>query len=286
MVRSALLLFLFMALPGLVRSEVWQGMPIASQVVGNDSISTGTLHTAALWFNGNRMIIATLSFSGEVTGVGLYCGIAGRNGPQLWHSGYDPLKTVELRGKDLTPVSATPECDVEINNIASLHAAAVKRLIYVEYEHNGELRRGQLWPRATGLSVDRLHAQTEVNASQIPFSQSQQWDSSGMRMYLGFTEGPNEWHEGTRGLSYFYFSNGLRWYHLSGRHEIHLRCAPAGETGPAVINFRPAIRRSYLSNADIIPTDGSGACGITINNVSSFLEAVLQGRHLRRIDEL
>ena len=52
---------------------------------------------------------------------------------------------------------------MDISDVASLKQAANLRLLYVEYERNGELVRGQFWPKTTGdkrlsladLPVDR-----------------------------------------------------------------------------------------------------------------------------------
>jgi hypothetical protein len=71
--------------------------------------------------------------------------------------------------------------------------------------------------------------------------------------------------------------------------QAHIHCAPAGINGPVVVFlFGPAspsvdvdgrLSRGVATNDDIIPQDPpSAACGVTINNVASLLEALRQGR--------
>jgi len=48
-------------------------------------------------------------------------------------------------------VDPSPGCDVTINDMESLPAAARRRLIYIEYIRDGVRKRGQLFPQSVGL---------------------------------------------------------------------------------------------------------------------------------------
>ena len=56
----------------------------------------------------------------------------------------------------------------------------------------------------------------------------------------------------------------------------HFHCAPAGVNAPPVAVLQ--IGKSALTNTDIIPSIDDPRCGVTINNVASLLNAMLQGR--------
>ncbi len=57
---------------------------------------------------------------------------------------------------------------------------------------------------------------------------------------------------------------------------IHFHCAPAGVNAPPVAFIN--VGTSTLTNTDIIPSIDDPRCGVTINNVASLLNAMLQGR--------
>jgi len=56
----------------------------------------------------------------------------------------------------------------------------------------------------------------------------------------------------------------------------HFHCAPAGVNAPPVAVIQ--LGASHLTNADIIPSIDDPRCGVTVNNVASLLNAMLQGR--------
>ncbi|VAW79513.1 hypothetical protein MNBD_GAMMA13-934, partial [hydrothermal vent metagenome] len=56
----------------------------------------------------------------------------------------------------------------------------------------------------------------------------------------------------------------------------HLHCALAGLNAPPVVNIQ--VGTFTLTNADILPTTDHPACGATINNIASLLNAMLDGR--------
>jgi len=74
----------------------------------------------------------------------------------------------------------------------------------------------------------------------------------------------------------------------TGVTQAHLHCARAGINGPifvflfpftpAGVNVNGTLARGTFTNADIIPTSGNAACGTTVNNIASLLEAIREGR--------
>lgn len=87
------------------------------------------------------------------------------------------------------------------------------------------------------------------------------------------------------GLAAFEFDLTLG--NIDGVTKAHLHCALAGVPGPLVVELFPTQaagedytsfeRRGIFTNADIIAINADDArCGVTINNVASFYEAVLQ----------
>ncbi|HJY80592.1 MAG TPA: CHRD domain-containing protein [Candidatus Binatia bacterium] len=74
----------------------------------------------------------------------------------------------------------------------------------------------------------------------------------------------------------------------TGVTQAHLHCARAGINGPifvflfpftpAGVNVNGTLARGTFTNADIIPTAGNAACGTTVNNIASLLEAIREGR--------
>ena len=87
-----------------------------------------------------------------------------------------------------------------------------------------------------------------------------------------------------RDLDAFEFE--LRLADIQGVTKAHLHCAVAGETGPLVVEFFPTqaggvdydgfVVQDIFTNANIKPIMNDADCGVTINNVASLYEAVLQ----------
>ena len=63
---------------------------------------------------------------------------------------------------------------------------------------------------------------------------------------------------------------------------VSLRCAPAGEDGPAIASL--VLARGVLSNADLSAVPFGTSCGMPINTTASVLEALLRG-HLYAVVE-
>jgi hypothetical protein len=75
----------------------------------------------------------------------------------------------------------------------------------------------------------------------------------------------------------------------TGITQAHFHCAPAGVNGPVVaflFPFTPGgvdvdgnLNSGTLTNADIIPTSGTDACGLpVVNNLASLAAAMLDNR--------
>jgi CHRD domain len=74
----------------------------------------------------------------------------------------------------------------------------------------------------------------------------------------------------------------------AGVTQAHLHCARAGVNGPifvflfpltpAGVNVNGTLAKGTFTNADIMSTSGNAACGTTINNIASLLEAIREGR--------
>jgi len=56
----------------------------------------------------------------------------------------------------------------------------------------------------------------------------------------------------------------------------HLHCAAAGAGGPSAATIQ--LGKGTLTNANINEISGNAACGVTINNVASLLNAMIQGK--------
>ena len=266
------LILIFLSLTiSTMATAAWEAKPIPSQVVGVDSPPTGTLHRAVLAFKDFRGLIkAELIMPPGIPNVGLYCGVAGQQGQELWNRGTGERDVVLLNSDDLNPILRTDACDVTINNIASLKEAARKRLLYVEYEVNGERRRGQLWPRSARLHREGgLRSWAHASPWQLPDPGPRDdswWRGYNENMALAFSEervtaqsptppggGTLDWIE-ARSFSFRLYKYGID-------TEITFHCAPPGEAGPVVASFPITGGRQYLRNSDIIPTSANSACG-------------------------
>lgn len=80
------------------------------------------------------------------------------------------------------------------------------------------------------------------------------------------------------------FEFELRLANIKGVTKAHLHCGTAGETGPLVVEFFPTQEPTNYDGfvvGDIftnkqIKTVAKEACGVTINNVASLYEAIVQ----------
>lgn len=74
-----------------------------------------------------------------------------------------------------------------------------------------------------------------------------------------------------------------------GVTQAHFHCAPAGVNGPVVaflfplnasgVNVNGNLSSGTLTNADILPTSGTDACGLPlVNNLASLAAAMLDNR--------
>jgi len=239
----------------------WRGFPTASQIPGSNAFHTGTRERVTLAFHhwsanlNPDYRLASMAVDPPIANASIRCGVAGREGALVWTS--DPSKPYffSITQASIHQVDPSSACDVTINDMESMQAAARKRLLYVEYTRDGIDKRGQLFPQSVKLQAPGGFV-SESNYS------------------VGETVTALWFSEDQRSL------DSVRWaahYREFFRLNMTLRCAPAGVDGVIVAHLDPAGGRGQLTNADISPTDGQGTCGMVVNNIPSLLEAVLRG---------
>ena len=208
----------------------------------------------------------------------LACAPAGSNGPQVVDSFAGRADTADIAAT-LAPLwpKVAPQtpfdfikssaCGLGINNVASVAAAARARRMYVVFPTEAGDFRGQLWP-------EELISQGSWGRSGFLAEAKM----SGQQVVPGYTESTQRL---TVNLS---LREGLTtaWYTvpnfgtLAEALSVGLHCAPAGENGPLVATLLTS--SGPLTDDDIMPVVDDEVCGVSINNLSSLLEAILQGR--------
>jgi len=248
----------------------WLAAATASQVPNSRANGDDRRINAAFWVNpfGD---VATLQFaeqgSAGVNRVTLRCAPAGATGPALWTadlSGGLSGRRFLLFARDLAALSPSAGCPTVINNIASLEAAAERRLLYIELERSGTPLRGQLWPRSFGLQAIGFGSMTMASDQQVVMASPQpaRWLRTPITLWFS---------ELTRTLADVGYS-------LPYRHRfrnVSLHCAPPGEDGAVVAQLLAS--EGVLTLADIVPVDAASPCGMAINNHASLLEALARG---------
>lgn len=251
--------------------HVWHAKPTASQVPGSASFHSGSHDPFGLWFN-TQLSQATFQTPMGIDSVRLHCGLAGQNGPLLWTTGSSPIDVEDGRNLhrigtvDLGVQAPTGPCPVRISDVASLKQAAKHRLLYVEYERNGELVRGQFWPKK--LAARDWWLINYVSADQVPGAVD---DSLAERIDAAYIL----LREHTRNMDALYLG-----YSNKSPEDIYygdgiLRCGPPGTDGELIA--RGSEFYLYMTNAHLYPTDGTGTCGMVITTVASVVEALLRG---------
>ena len=251
--------------------HVWHAKPTASQVPGSTTYHVGDHDPFALWFN-SQLAWATFQTAVDVENVRLHCALAGQDGPLLWTTGTSPVDVEQYRhlhrigGVDLTVQSPSGPCPVDISDVASLKQAANLRLLYVEYERNGELVRGQFWPKRLATSDYRLR--TYLSTEQVPGSAvnppAKRLDPATLRL-----------QDHTRNLDFLDITWSRKSLEGFNYQDALIRCGPPGADGELIARGSEFGR--YLRNVHIHPTDGTGSCGMVISTVASIVEALLRG---------
>jgi hypothetical protein len=170
----------------------------------------------------------------------------------------------QLLGKQLAIVPASSACPTGINNVASLEAAAQRRMLYLDLERSSAPLRGQLWPRSFELQ--------ESGFGSLATASDQQVVAAAAR--------PPQWLRASATLWFSEFNQTLAHvgYTLPNRHRFRsarLHCAPPGEDGPVVAEL--LADEGVLTQTDVLPVADAGPCGMAVNGTASLLEALARG---------
>lgn len=244
----------------------WRADPTASQVPGTNVFPGERSEIVMFAFHRWSANVAPedrradLFIRPAIGHATLHCGAAGSEGPLVWSADLNVERPsgvlTRVRQSEIQPVDQSSGCDVTINDMESLQAAARKRLIYIEYVRDGVRKRGQLFPESVGVQkIDGFVSESSYATADTLTG-------------LWFSE------RHTRSL------DRVRWaahYRAHWGLDMTLRCGPAGVEGEIVAYLDPPGGRGQLSSDDIVPVDGQGACGMAVNNVASLLEALLRG---------
>jgi hypothetical protein len=253
----------------------WEAIASTAQAPGAPSAPAGRRVTVGLgvntWKEEAALYLAVADIP-RIDSVVLRCGIAGTVGPVVWRidsASLGEASTVAYPGTiarepfyggDLIPAEKQGPCGVGINNVASLEAAARERRLYVEIESDGVALRGQLWPKTIPSETTAVMSDQQVLGASAP-----RWLRSSV--VLSFAE--QGYAPGSlAGLSF----RVPDWNALG---PATLYCGRAGQDGE-IVGYLNAETGS-LTNADVVPTQVGGACGMAVTNVASLLEASLRG---------
>lgn len=249
------------------QTPAYQGKPIPSQVVGENQMISGHIH-AGFWTDGQGDF-AMLQMNKDtrtLDNLRLGCGAAGTNGPIIWSANgavADANQTFRIISADLSPHEANEVCPLDINNVMSLNSASSRRLLYVEFERDGVPHRGQLWSQKIRLTNRRFNSSANLSDQQL----------------VGDAPLAPEFRRAYSTLRFEEYTGDLdvvRYGSAPTQARLELRCGLPGTDGPVIALLEPGV--GLLSNADLTPTEGDPACGLTINNIASLLEALLRGR--------
>ena len=255
----------------------WEAIASAAQVPGVHNAPAKPLVPIGLGVN-VRKEEATLYIGASdvrrITNLALRCGIAGTVGPVVWqitaaslgeintliHEGDTLIAAEPFYNRDIIAAEPDGPCGARINNVASLEAAAHERRLYVETESEGVVIRGQLWPKTLLPEVPAL-----MSDQQVVGSGALQW----VRAAAVLSPAENGNSPGSLAELPYRFAID------DPRGPVTLHCARAGENGEVVGYLNP--EGGVLTSADLVPTQNSGPCGMTITNIASLLEASLRG---------
>lgn len=261
----------------------------AEQLVDNSSMSkTELVAFARLTFPSDyssaQIEIGRFPTQKRVLSATLHCAPAGETGPAIIQLFDEPdgrfigssrgfVGGFQITNEHIMATSAAGPCGMAISNVASLSAASAERRLYVVVEmldfHPGRLR-AQLFQSA----AINLRDLRELNDLIYVKSSSQQIVGATVDL-----EDPKN-----QLLTSLYFYRGLDriWYDTgvlpqpSSILGLYLHCAPPGQIGPPIAILQVGAG-GMLHNANVMPTDATGPCGMRISNIASVYEAMLRG---------
>ena len=257
--------------------SVWSGKPIPEQVPGSMSafpLGVGKINTA-LWFNDSidRATVTIDDRYEQISNPRLHCAPAGQEGPLIWQEAGTFTQTANGKewrfGRgDILESGVQEGCGVVINTVASLHAAAQQRHLYLEYYRDGVRHRAQLWPSdQVPIEVTTFASHEQVIEQQLtgqgPVKSQARFRATETAAVLNQIE--------------YLFNDSYGGFSQIERAELY--CAPAGQAGVRVADL-PSRSANYqpLRRADLVPASSDGPCGVEINTIASLVEAWLQGR--------
>jgi hypothetical protein len=214
----------------------------------------------------------------------LHCAAAGDVGPAVFELLDEPegrfigsergyVVGRQITNEHIIATSADSTCGMEINNVASLSAASAERRLYVVV-------------KMLDFQPNRLRAQlfhgANINLRDARELKDLVYVKSSSQQVVGTAVDLEDPKNGLLTSIYFYRGLDRIWYDTGllpqppGILSLYLHCAPPGQNGPAIAILQPG-ESGILHNADIMPTDEMGACGMRISNIASVYEAMLRG---------